>query len=172
MVKSHRLPPQLFDGDLNWTALKDSTSEKRTCFLLSVSECFVPRLCGRRKGNFALAQHRGMGTCFGGLLNAYIRISLAAFISKLVLARVSLLAGDRTQVEAQRRPQSLCFWNEKTGLDIFFPDGGFHTICGSPDDTGTRGYRGKTQNNNCDSFSLFSSLLILLTLLMMLHRKS
>lgn len=43
MVRSH-LPPQLFDGDLNCTALKESASEDQPGFLLLVSECCTSTL--------------------------------------------------------------------------------------------------------------------------------
>lgn len=89
-----------------------------------------------------------------------IWISLAAFISKLFLKRVHLLVGDTAQVGSVSWNLCLCFWNQWTGLDRYFPEGGFHTTCESSNDTGQGDT--ETRHGNFESLSLSSSLPILL----------
>lgn len=93
-----------------------------------------------------------------------IWISLAAFISKLFLKRVHLLVGDKAQVGSVSWKLRLCFWNEWTGLDHYFP-GGFLTTCDSSNDTG----QGDTETRHSNFESLSCSLTILL---IMSRRKS
>lgn len=99
------------------------------------------------------------GAHFGGLLNAHLSFFCSIYFSADSYKSFPTSWGQGTSRLSFLESHSLCFWNDSTGLDHYFPESGLHTICDSSGDTG----QGDIEIRHKIIFNYFSKFLPILS---------